>query len=70
MRITQAHILIHCGLGFAQMIRPALQLLLAHLDIAALALVDGLLRLLLIPGCVLERAGWAANCLTQALRDE
>ncbi|MNP83970.1 hypothetical protein D3C76_1830800 [compost metagenome] len=40
--VTKAHELVDCGLGFTEVIRPALQLLLADLDLAALALIDGL----------------------------
>ncbi|MNR29326.1 hypothetical protein D3C85_1467060 [compost metagenome] len=70
LRVTGSHPGVECMLGIFKVLCPALQLLLADFDFAAVALVDGLLRLLLIPGCVLERAGWAANCLTHARRDE
>ncbi|MNG21923.1 hypothetical protein D3C84_1063460 [compost metagenome] len=60
MSVTQADVLVHRGLSFAQMIRPTLELLLADLYLSALALVDGLAGLLVIRRCMSQGALRAA----------
>ncbi|MCY1442218.1 hypothetical protein D9M71_585760 [compost metagenome] len=70
MSVTQADVLVHRSLRLAQVIRPALQPLLAHLNLATLNLRQRLACLLLIHILDGQTALWAAHGLTQALRRE
>jgi hypothetical protein len=68
--ITQADPLVERGLGFAHVIRPALQPFLAHLDLAAVALSDGLASFFHVARRINRRAGRAANRLPHPRWDE
>lgn len=70
MIITEPDVAIDYRLSLAQVLRPALQLLLPRLDLPAVAVGDGLPRRLGVPVLGGQGAGWGAHALPQALRDE